>query len=227
MTMMRIRLAGATALDRQAVSRVRREAFAQARQFRWSDLAALDWGPEDDRACVIGVWTDTDELVSTVRATVLPSALAAQAIIEYPIEHLRLPGPLLLLSRAATLPAHQRLGGNALVRCAYLAAAARTPVRSVITQVYDAAPRLRTLRQVGFELTPLQGGWDSEACALTQPLLAWMLRPQFEPGARIARAAQAEAADNTSFELEAIAASLRRQCGTISAMAPPRAATCP
>jgi hypothetical protein len=227
---MHIRATGATALERQAVSRLRRDSFAQARQFHWQDPSALDWGPEDDRACVIGLWNEAGELVSTVRATVLRSALAAQSIIEYPIEHLRLPGPLMLLSRAATSPAHQRCGGNALVRCAYLAAAARAPVRCVITQVYDQAPRLHTMRQVGFTLTPLEGGWDSEARAITQPLLAWMLRPQFEPGAGLAwtawatRAASATAAD-AAFELDAIVASLQRQCAALDVAATSCAAT--
>jgi hypothetical protein len=223
-----IRPTGATAFERQAVSRLRREAFAQAPQFHWQDPAALDWGPEDERACVIGLWNDAGELLSTVRATVLPSALAAQAIVEYPIDHLRLPGPLMLLSRAATAPAHQRSGGNALVRCAYLAAAARSPVRCVITQVYDQAPRLRTMRQVGFTLTPLQGGWDSEARAVTQPLLAWMLRPQFEPGAHTALTAWSALGSQHGapvFELDAIAAALQRQCAAIGVAPAPCAAT--
>lgn len=202
---------GSDLQQRRAVTVVRREAFAAAKEFQWHDPKALEWGPEDDHATVIGLWSDSGELMATVRATVLPSALAAESIIEYPIQHLALPGPLMLLTRAATHPAYQRAGSNALLRYAYLSAATQTPLQSVITQVYDHAPRLRIMQEVGFTLTPLHRGWDSEAKAITQPLLAWMLRPTLETGAAVALAGQAEAALHTRFDIQSIVTSLKRQ----------------
>jgi hypothetical protein len=199
------------AADRQGVVAVRQAAFAQAREFLWLDPTALAWGPDDERATVLALWDADGVLNATVRARVLPSAQAAQTAIEYAIEHLNLPGPLLLLSRAATHPQGQCRGANALLRVAYLSALLCTELRCVITQVYDHAPRLRTMRQAGFELTPLDRGWDSEAQARTQPLLAWMPRERVESGLCALRAEHATALQHTVIDLPAIAASLNAQ----------------
>jgi hypothetical protein len=201
--------------DRQAVAAVRRAAFAQAQQFRWLDLRALAWGPEDERATVLGLWDGAGVLCATVRASVLPSSRAAQAVIAYDIESLNLPGPLMLLTRAATHPQGQCRGANALLRCAYLEALLRTDLRCVITQVYDHAPRLRAMRQAGFELSPLTRGWDDEAQAQTQPLLAWMLRERVEAGLQAIRVEQSEALRHTLIDLPAIAASLKEQVSAL------------
>jgi hypothetical protein len=202
------------AADQQAVVAVRQAAFAQAQEFVWLDPQALAWGLDDEQATVLALWDDDGVLNATVRARVLPSAQAAQAVIEYAIEHLHLPGPLLLLSRAATHPQAQCRGANALLRVAYLSALLRTELRCVITQVYDHAPRLRAMRQAGFELSPLGQGWDSEAQARTQPLLAWMPRERVESGLAALMAENAAALQHTLLDLPAMAASLNAQCST-------------
>jgi hypothetical protein len=199
--------------DQRGVVAVRQAAFAQAREFLWLDPQALAWGPDDEQATVLALWDTDGVLCATVRARVLPSAQAAQAVIEYDIEHLNLPGPLLLLSRAATHPQSQCRGANALLRVAYLSALLGTELRCVITQVYDHAPRLRVMRLAGFELTPLGHGWDSEAKAQTQPLLAWMPRERVEQGLRALMAENAAALQHTLIDLPAMVASLNAQCG--------------
>jgi hypothetical protein len=137
--------------------------------------------------------------------------------------------PLELLTRAATHPERQCRGGNALLRCAYLGALLRTDLRCVITQVYDHAPRLRAMRHAGFELTPLHRGWDSEAQARTQPLLAWMLRERVAAGVQTITTEQASALQHTAIDLPAISASLNAQWQALAAQRPARvaAATCP
>ena len=202
------------AVDRQAVVAVRQLAFAQAREFVWHDQQALAWGPDDEQATVLALWDADAGLSATVRAHVLPSAQVAQAVIGYPIEHLPLPGPLLLLTRAATHPKGQCRGANALLRVAYLSALLRTELRCVITQVYDHAPRLRAMQQAGFELTPLSRGWDSEARARTQPLLAWMTRERVDAGLRALLVEHAVALRHTVIDVPAIAAALQVQCMT-------------
>ena len=209
----------------QAVVAVRRAAFAQAQGFRWLDPHALAWSADDSSATVLGLWDADGVLGATVRATVLPSAQAAQAVIQYAIDNLPLPGPLLLLTRAATHPAWQRRGGNSLLRWAYLAALLHTELRCVVTQVYAQAPRLRALREAGFELSPLLQGWDREAQAQTQPLLAWMARERVEAGLRAiqANAVNATAVQRTDINLPAIAASLNEQ---VRALEPHRELPC-
>lgn len=197
--------------DQRAVGEVRRAAFAQAQEFTWLDPRALDWGPDDEQATVLGLWDAGGSVLATVRATVLRSAQAAQAVIAYDIDALPLPGPLMLLTRAATHPQGQCRGANALLRVAYLSALLRTDLRCVITQVYDHAPRLRTMRQAGFELTPLHRGWDAEAQSRTQPLLAWMHRERVDAGLRAIAAEQTDALRHTGIDVPGIVASLQLQ----------------
>lgn len=203
------------AAEQQAVVAVRRAAYAQAQQFRWLDTNTLAWSADDQKATVLGLWDANGVLNATVRATVLPSTPAAQAVIAYDIEALNLPGPLMLLTRAATHPQAQCRGGNALLRCAYLAAMLHTDLGCVITQVYDQAPRLRALRQAGFELTPLSVGWDGEAQPLTQPLLAWMLRHHVVAGLQRMESEHDAGLSITLIDLPAIAASLNAQMANL------------
>lgn len=172
----RYRVGVAGAPDRVAIGELRCRAFGRAREFHWIDDAALRWSAADDAGTVVAL-CDRDRLpLSTVRGTVFGELGAAEHFLEYSLAGMRIATPTLVMSRAATCPDHARQGLLALVRYACLQAVAQTTIGSVITLVYEGAPRLAMMRDAGYEFIKPRAGWDSEAVAHTQPLLALLPR---------------------------------------------------
>ncbi|MED5619663.1 hypothetical protein [Ideonella sp. BN130291] len=163
--------------DRAGVEAVRRSAYRQAREFSWKDEALLQWGPADDAATVLAAWDTDGQVLSTVRATVLPTIAQAEGFLEYSLAGIDIAAPALVLSRAATTPAAARQGLNSLLRYAYLCgAAACEPIASVMTIVYEGGPRLNAMREAGYDFSRPCANWDSEAVTHTRALLASMPR---------------------------------------------------
>lgn len=202
--------------QRAGVEAVRRAAYRRAREFDWRDDALLAWGPADDEGTVIALCDAHGQVLSTVRASVLGSAGQAERFLEYSLAGIAVAAPLLVLSRAATHPDFARQGLNSVVRHAYLAAAALSPVRCVATLVYDGGPRLRSMREAGFDLVAPAAGWDTEAVARTQPLLALLPRSRFEDALRSIAHAVAGTLQETQADTVAIALGLRAQCRAVA-----------
>lgn len=216
----------ASANQREAVVRLRRQAYAEANEFMWNDMSTLGWSAADDDGVVIGVWGHGDEaddggitaLLSTVRASVFADAGAAETFLEHSLHGVGAAWPAMVLSRAATAAGRHRRGLMALLRCAYLQALTVAQVRSVLAVVYETAPRLNSMRCVGYTLTAPSRSWDSEARALTPPLLAHLSEAHFETALEAARKlAGATLPDAVIAQADIEAAFLR---SSLRAMAP-------
>jgi hypothetical protein len=201
----------------QAVFELRRAAYRQAAEFQWHDEHRLRWCADDDTGTVLGLWNAQGRLLSTLRASVLVSRQAVAQFLEYSLQGQVLPvsplRPCLVFSRAATWPSHARHGLFVLMRLAYLQAVQHTAVDSLCAVVYEGGPRLRAMRAAGYSLRVPQGAWDSEARALSQPLLAVLRRPQFHRACQHvqqALAARPGGAPPLQVDLPAMVASLQR-----------------
>jgi hypothetical protein len=206
------RLGVALQSDRAAVESVRLAAFRRATEFDWNDEARLMWSRADDQGTVLALWDAHGELLSTVRASVFANTSGAECFLEYSLAGMEIGAPLLVLSRAATSPAASRQGFNSIVRYAYVSAALSVPVAGLATLVYEGGPRLRSMREAGFALTPPCAGWDSEAVARTQPLMAHLPRQRFAAAASQIAGALAERLADVQIDWCAITASLAAQC---------------
>ncbi len=209
----------ASRADAAAVAALRIEAYRAAREFRWRDEARLHWGPVDDDSCVLALRDTDSRLASSVRLTVLSDAAAAERMIEHSLAGLELAPPVLVLSRSASHPQLRRQGGSGLLRQTYLAAFVDAPPGSVVTQVYDGAPRLAGMLAEGFELHRPRASWDSEAEATSPPLIARLRRERFAAAAAVATAAQAHRLADAAIDREAIADGLRRAIARAQARA--------
>lgn len=203
---------------RAGVEAVRRAAYRCATEFDWNDAALLAWGPADDEGTVIALWNAQGQVLSTVRASVFASTGQAERFLEYSLAGMAVAAPVLVLSRAATHPQVARQGLNSVVRHAYLAAAALSPVQCVATLVYDGGPRLRSMREAGFELVEPAAGWDTEAVARTRPLMAVLPRSRFEGALGSISCAVAGRLQQTDVDTAGIARALRAQCRRVSAI---------
>jgi hypothetical protein len=205
--------------QRHAIAALRRAAYRGAAQFEWNDESTLDWSAADDTGTVLAVWNPAGTLLSTIRASVFSDASAAETFLEYSLAGISLPGPALVLSRAATAPDAAAHGLFALLRYAYLSALTATPISSVIAIVYEGAPHSGFMRECGYSFFEPQAAWDTEAVARTRPLLAMLPRTQFEHSLGMRRAALVGRLDSVQIDTAAIAESLRAGC---AAFAPSR-----
>jgi hypothetical protein len=175
--------------EREAVVRLRREAYCSAAEFRWRDPATLGWSAADHSGLVLGLWSGTGGpgavLLSTLRLNVFRRASAAEHFLEHALSGVGVEWPALVLSRAATAPGQGRHGLMAMLRWAYLQAFPAAHLRGVLAVVFETAPRLHSMHRVGYRFTVPESSWDSEASALKPPLIAHL------PAARLddARAA--------------------------------------
>jgi hypothetical protein len=198
--------------DAPEIEALRKAAYAQAAEFKWHDLEALSWSDVDDRASVLAVWGKDGRILSTVRAAVHHDVASTEAFLEYSLAGIEVALPLMVLGRAATLPAAGRQGLSAWLRTAYLRALPATPIGSVVGIVYDGMPRVRSAQASGYVLHRPAKTWDTEADAVTQPLVAVMMRSQFASAAVHAEQPLLASQAQALIDVEGIAADLTRQC---------------
>lgn len=209
-----------------AVFALRRAAYHQATEFQWHDDDKLRWCNADDVGTVLGLWDDQGQLLSTLRASVLVSRQAVAQFLEYTLQGQVLPvsplRPCVVFSRAATWPSHARQGLFVLMRLAYLQAVQHTAVDSLCAVVYEGGPRLRAMRDAGYSLRVPKASWDTEARALTQPLLAVLRRTRFERALRCVQqelAGRPGGAPPLQVDLPALVASLQRSAAQAALLA--------
>ena len=202
--------------QREAVTALRRAAYRGATQFDWNDESTLDWSTADDTGTVLAVWDTAGNLLSTIRASVFADATAVEAFLEYSLAGINVPGPTLVLSRAATAPAAAHHGLFALLRYAYLSALPATPISSVIAIVYEGAPHSGFMRECGYSFFEPQTAWDTEAVARTRPLLAVLPSAQFAHSLNMRRAALAGRLEGVCLDVAGIAESLRAGCAALA-----------
>lgn len=208
----RYRIGVANITQGDAVEALRRAAYLGAVQFEWNDAATLGWSAADDTGTVLAAWNADGALVSTLRASVFDHAAQAEAFLEYSLEGVDVPAPMLVLSRAATAPEAAKSGLFALLRYAYLSALPATPVRSVVAIVYEGAGHSLSMRDSGYEFFEPRAGWDTEARARTRPLLAVLPQARFAHSLQTRAAALAGKTDGVQIDVGAIAAALNAQC---------------
>ena len=206
------RIGVADITQRDAVEALRRLAYRGAVQFEWNDATTLDWSAAAETGAVLAAWDADGALLSTLRASVFDHAAQAEAFLEYSLEGIDVPAPMLVLSRAATAPGAARGGLFALLRYAYLSALPSTPVRSVAAIVYEGAGHSLSMRDCGYEFFEPCAGWDTEARARTRPLLAVLAQARFAHSLQARAAALAGKTADVLIDVAAIAAALNAQC---------------
>ena len=198
--------------QRAEVEALRRVAYRGAAQFEWNDEATLDWSAADDAGTVLALWDAAGTLLSTTRASVFGRTSQAEEFLEYSLDGIDVPAPMLVLSRVATTPEAARGGLFGWLRFAYLSALSATPLRSVVAVVYEGAPHSVSMRRSGYEFFEPRHSWDTEAQARTRPLLAELAQQRFAHSLQVRSAALAGNAADVRIDTAEIAAALNAQC---------------
>lgn len=205
--------------QRAAVGALRRAASGHTPEFTRRQEGRLDWSHADDDGTVIGIWNAENELLTTLRMTTVNRLDDAQRLLEYSLEGIPADVPVLVLSRAATVPHVAGLGLSALVRWAYLRTIRDSELAGVLSVAYEGGPRVRSMREAGYEFHAPFAAWDGEAATHVRPLIAWLPKVRFDRALSVVRMTVAEWLPHAEVDVDAIRRSLARQAALVDAVA--------
>jgi GNAT superfamily N-acetyltransferase len=167
-----IGLAGAA--DAPALSALLLTQYSAAREFRLLRPDVLAWDGAQGAGGVAAGWDATGRLVATMRARLVGSATVAEAALGVSVDLPATCFPSVILSRAATAPGLSRTGINSVLRWHLLRAALAQGARGALGLVYEAAPRLTLMTEIGYRFQAPARVWDPEVAPLNPPLLAFL-----------------------------------------------------
>jgi hypothetical protein len=141
------------------VERLRMREYANAEGFTL-DLNSLKWKSADDTSYVMVLEREA-RIVATMRGEVLKSKTLLEKKLECPWEFpIELEGPVLLLSRAATLGRQRSSGLNLALRYRFLQMAKEHQLRFVIGTFVKGSPREKSLADMGYQMFENTLGWQ-------------------------------------------------------------------
>jgi hypothetical protein len=160
--------------DQEAVNALRLETYRAASEFRLLRPDLLAWDARDPSFIVLGGWDNSGRLVATIQCRAARSAVQAEAMIGASVEVSLAGFPAVVMGRAAT--ASRRTGGglNSVLRWHCLTAARVAGFRSVMGLAYQGAPRLRTMKSMGYRFWAPARVWDPEVDPKVPPILAYL-----------------------------------------------------
>jgi hypothetical protein len=166
-----------TSRDAESVYRLRAREYSAAAEFEMTRPELLRWSEHDEAGVVIGIW-QANELVSTLRANVVPDRAAAEDEFTCTVDLPASMFPALVFGHGATHTAFRRQGLNALLRFYFFQALqpADGQIRASLTLVYEGAPRVNLLKTLGYEFSRPAKNWDREAREVAHALLAALPR---------------------------------------------------
>ena len=150
----------ATHQDHRQINALRITEFQRSAQFTLLKPEMLLWNRFDDDAVVLSAW-DGPCAVATMRAVVVHCLSEAESCVQC-----RVPKdvalPAMVFNNAATRLEYRGLGLNQLLRYYFLKIALDNRIQSLLSPMYDGAPRIRFMQALGYEFsTPLRS-WQKK-----------------------------------------------------------------
>ncbi len=167
----RIALAGSSS-EVTAVVALRRQAYEASPEFQVRREQAFAWTETDTLGYVPVVWNAGNMALATMRGVVVSTRAEAEWQSECSVQLARRAFPALLLERAATKKERCLGGLNSLLRYHFIAAAMQAGLSSVVGAVFEAAPRVRLLAELGYEFSIPERVWDPNVAPRTRLLIA-------------------------------------------------------
>jgi hypothetical protein len=181
----RAQIRRATRLDAEAVSDLRREAYAGAPEFTVRDVSALHWSQEDDANIVLTAWDREGRALSTTRGDLLTDRDESQRRMECQLDDIPVRFPALQLGKGATRGSVAGKGLHSALRLCFLEACALRDIEALVGIVYDGAPRTRLMRSIGYKFYAPAAYWYEDLEPRRQTLIAVLHRRDFTSAAAL------------------------------------------
>ncbi len=156
--MKHIRQAGRQDHDQIDALRVRE--FQRSAQFILMQPDKLLWNDCDDAATVLAAW-DGPCAVATMRAVVVDTAAEAERCVQCSVPE-DTDFPAMVFSNAATHWDYRGIGLNQLMRYYFLKTALDNQIQSLLSPMYEGAPRIRFMQDLGYAFTVPRLSWQNK-----------------------------------------------------------------
>ena len=143
-----------------AVENLRREAYERAPEFQIANRNAWAWTDADVKGHVLAIWDREGNLLSTMRGIYASNRAEAEEQLECTMPLGSSWFPTIILEKAATAARTANKGLNALLRYMFIEAALQHKLGSVTGAVFEGAPRIKTLIELGYQISLVERMWD-------------------------------------------------------------------
>jgi hypothetical protein len=143
-----------------AIEALRKEAYEGASEFQIAGKEAWEWSEADANGQVLAVWDREGQALATMRGSFAPNRAEAQNQLECTVPLQPSWFPTLVLERAATKARIAQRGLNSLLRYVFIETAIQHRLGSIIGAVFEGAPRLGVLAELGYQFSLAERMWD-------------------------------------------------------------------
>ena len=146
--------------DREQINALRVREFQRSAQFTLVQPDKLLWNHCDDSAFVLSAWDGTCA-VATMRAIVVHDRYEAESCVQCRVP-MDTDFPAMVFNNAATDWDYRGMGLNQLLRYYFLKIAVDNLIQSLLSPMYEGAPRIRFMHDLGytFQIPPLS--WQNK-----------------------------------------------------------------
>ncbi len=172
--------------DGSQISNLRLREFNRSSDFKLLKSKTLYWSKRDEVNTVIGVWHGSDTLVATLRLISVNNDQVASQVLEAAVPvSVQFPG--LVFNSAATRHSFRRQGFNQLLRYYSIQAAANCGIKSLLSPVYQSAPRIDFMKKLGYSSHTLTDNWQTKLAPNSPRIICILEAKQFAGALEILR----------------------------------------
>ena len=147
--------------EKEQITQLRITEFGRSGEFYLQQPDKLEWNRCDDQHMVLAAWDGSDLPVATMRAVLITDRDETAAAIECtPPPQINYPA--IIFNSAATRKSHRGLGLNQALRYHFLIGAIRSRIRTVISPMYEGAPRIAFMIELGYEFSVPEKCWQTK-----------------------------------------------------------------
>lgn len=150
-----------TPKEQKQITQLRITEFGRSSEFSLKKPEKLEWNQCDDKHVVLAAWDASGLAVSTMRAVQIDNAIEAASAIECtPPPQVNYPA--IIFNSAATRKSHRGLGLNQALRYHFLLSALRGHIQTIISPIYEGAPRIAFMAELGYEFMVPKKNWQTK-----------------------------------------------------------------
>lgn len=151
----------ATRQDRKKVENLRISEFNRSTEFTLVQPEKLLWSKTDDKNIVLLIQDDKGAALSTMRGITVQGHAAAENLLKCTVpQDVRF--PVMIFTSAATLKPFRRRGFNQLLRLYLIKCAMNNNIETLISPVYQNAPRIQLMASLGYEFIIPEKNWQKK-----------------------------------------------------------------
>ncbi len=160
--------------DSDQINELRITEFQRSAQFTLIKPDKLLWNHCDDISIVLAAW-DGFSAVATMRAVVVHNAVEAENCVQCIVPP-NTNFPAMVFNNAATHLDYRGLGLNQLLRYHFLKIAVDNKIQSLLSPMYEGAPRIRFMEALGYKFSIPPLSWQNKLSPKATRILGVLTR---------------------------------------------------